>query len=124
MDAEKFKAIYAESRNGCDHFVRHPLVRSFIYSDGVADLAETGMYWLLDIAATELLNVVRRGGALCVLRAKVRGGSAALTAELQDDAPPAWKRDIHWTDMPEGEWKFFLNCDDGQHVSMILPSEY
>ena len=35
MNTQAFLAAYRESRNGANHFVRHPLVRSFIYSNGI-----------------------------------------------------------------------------------------
>ena len=54
MDHAAFHKAYNEGRNGANHFVYHPFVSHFQYSDGVQECAATGMYWLLDTAATEL----------------------------------------------------------------------
>jgi hypothetical protein len=123
MNIEKFKAIYGESRNGCNHFVCHPLVRFFHYSDGVQDLAETGCYWLLDIAATELPRVMRKAGELHgILAATVKNGKAKLTFSPTDETH-LWAKKIPYTDLPDGTWSFEL-ADEGERFAMILISEH
>lgn len=123
MNTEKFTQIYNESRNGCNHFVRHPLVRFFQYSDGVQDLAEVGCYWLLDIAATELPKVMRKAGELHgILAATVKNGKARLTFGATDDVN-LWTKKIPYTDLPDGTWSFEL-ADEGERFAMILISEH
>ena len=73
MDIEKFTKAYGESRNGANHFVRHPLARNFAYSDGVQECAECGLYWLLDILATELPAYFKRNEDVsnqCIVKVK------------------------------------------------------
>ncbi len=77
MNTTDFKRIYAESRNGVDQFYFHPFARSFAYSDGVKDLADTGCHWLLDILATELPEQFEKHKDVsnrCCLRVHVADG--------------------------------------------------
>ena len=123
MNTEKFIQTYNESRNGANEFYQHPLVRKFAYSDGVRDCAECGIYWLIDIAATELPNILTEHREyLGVLTASVKGSVANLRMTGSCDLV-LWNRTIDWTDMPDGDWVFFIS-DDGDHFTCILPSEY
>ena len=124
MDTTAFKKAYGESRNGASHFIRHGLVRSFQYSDGVGECADAGCHWLVDIAATELPALMRRAGApSAFLEVHVESGKADLKLTVEDDAPPLWKRDIDYTDMPDGDYTFEL-ADESDRVAMILISEH
>lgn len=124
MNQTEFKRIYGESRNGANGFARHSLARNVIYSDGVQDLAETGVYWALDIFATELPKMMRRHEEyMLVITIGVKGSGARITATGSGDKVLPWSRDIDWTDMPEGDWLFYMS-DDGDTFTIILPSEY
>lgn len=123
MNTERFKEIYEESRNGANFMTRHPLSRRFIYSDGVKDLAELGIYWLLDIIGTEVIKAIGDSFELGIVKVWVANDAAVITLEMNDEDPPAWRRQIEYTDMPDGEWQFFVQWD-GEHYTMILPSEY
>ena len=129
MNQDEFKRVYNENRNGCNYFVRHPLMPSFAYSDGVQDLADTGCYWLLDILSTELPAEFRKNEEVansCIVTATVKAGKVDLTAEFEDGVV-AWSRKDIWTDMPAGEWKINV-ADQGPEVDAryraILLSEY
>lgn len=127
MDETKFKMAFSQSRNGAAHFIRHPLVRKFAYSDGVQECAEAGCYWLLDIAATEIPAVMLdKDESLVTLRVAVEGTVAMLTLYGSGDVFLGWKKKIHTTDMPEGVWEFLI-ADEGDGDTpfrMILVSEY
>lgn len=128
MNTEQFLAAYQQSRNGCDHFIRHPLVRSFAYSDGVASCAEAGCYWLLDILATELPTEFKKNAATsnsCSVKVAVAGGKATLTGEFVDGVV-GWRKAIEWTDLPEGEWVFYVTDEGGgdTRYRCILLTEY
>jgi hypothetical protein len=124
MNTEAFKKAYSESRNGANFFVRHPLVRIFHYSDGVQECAEAGMYWLLDVVATECLRPLREGGEPCsILAVTVINGKAHMALSTEDDAPAIWQKDIEWTDMPDGTWTFEL-VDEGERFALILITEH
>lgn len=123
MDNIKFTTAYKESRNGANHMVPYPLVRNFLYSDGVQSCADAGCHWLLDIIATELPQILRRGdehmGCIAVV---VKDDKAVLTMTGSGDVK-LWTRTIPYTDMPEGRWMFYL-CFDGTTSTLILPTEY
>lgn len=127
MNEGKFKAAFGQSRNGADHFIHHSLVRTFAYSDGVQECAETGCYWLLDIAATEIPDVMRdKDESLVTLRVAVEGTTAILTLYGSGDFFLDWKKKISLTDLPGGIWEFLIadECEGNTPFRMILVSEY
>ena len=126
MDMQKFKAAYSESRNGANKMFRHPLVRKFIYSDGVQECANAGLYWMLDILATEGVQHMKKhpdDGLMVVYFSAYADRSATITGTLTDDDPTPWMRRIALTDCEPGQWTFYM-AYDGEHYSLILPSEY
>lgn len=123
MNIDCFKEIYNESRNGANFMTRHPLSRRFIYSDGVKDLADEGCYWLLDIIGTEVIQVIGNDYDMGIVKVNVSNHQAVIVLEMADDVPPAWRREIEYTDMPAGEWMFYVQWD-GENYTMILPTEY
>jgi hypothetical protein len=124
MNTEKFHQIYNEYRNGCNGFYRHPLVRNFVYSDGVRDLAETGCWWLIDKVATEIPDQFKLNPRCpnSVINVAVGAGIAKIWAEFIDDEPVWVQPPIH-TDMPDGLWQFYI-ADEGGEFRCILLSEY
>lgn len=123
MNLEKLSAIYNEGRNGANGFIRHPLVHSFTVSNGVEECADCGIWWLIDIAATEIPAVLRKEKEnLGVFKADVYGSVAKLSCDGSGDRR-LWRRTVDWTDMPEGTWTFYI-ADEASHFVMILPSEY
>lgn len=128
MNTEQFTTAYHASRNGCDHFIRHPLVRSFAYSDGVASCADAGCYWLIDILATELPIEFKLNAKLshsCSVKVTVKDSKAILTGEFVDGIV-GWCKDVEWTDLPEGEWIFYITdeCEGDTRYRCILLTEY
>lgn len=128
MDTETFKRVYNEVRNGCNKFYRHPLVRSFAYTDGVKDLADCGCHWLLDILSTELPTEFVKNAQVsnsCIVKTHVYQGKANITAEFCDEVK-AWEKSIPWTDLPDGTWSLYI-ADEGAsdaRYRCILLSEY
>ena len=122
MNNQAFLDAYNESRNGANQLFMHPLVRSFTYSDGVRDCAKAGLYWLLDIAATELPRKLPPGD-LGILNLTASDGKGELTLSLHDDEPPVWRKKLDYTDAPDGSWNFML-VNEGERTVMILNSEY
>lgn len=127
MNTQQFIDAYNESRNGVNHFCRNPLYPKFLYSDGVQQCAEAGCYWLLDILGTELPAEFKKDpyNYFCIVTVTVKDGKAEILGEFEDDDPAPYRRDIDYTDMPEGEWKFFVNYDGPEYGwRCILPTEY
>ena len=128
MNTEAFHKAYFESRNGANFFVRHPLCRNVAYSDGVKEIGESGTWWLIDILASEMPAKFKENKALsnlCVITVKVKASKAAITGEW-DDGVVGWKRDIDWTDLPDGNFNLYMADDqDGPTpYRIILPSEW
>lgn len=103
---------------GTENWYRHPLVRGFIYTDGVKTFARmAGAYWFLDIAATEVLPFQKQEEFILVVLA-VKDDAAVISAE-DGNGKSVWSRNIEFTDCPEGEWKFYL-----VNNTLLVPSEY
>lgn len=85
MNTQKFIRAFNESRNGCNHFIRHPLGRQLIYSDGVQECFEAGTYWLSDIVATECVQpILSSTHPMGFLYAVAKAGKADLRLELEE----------------------------------------
>ena len=125
MNNEAFLKAYQESRNGTSFFVRHPLVRNFIFSDGMQECAEAGCYWLLDILATEIrpANFQTKDSTLAIAVLTVANSKAELVIEFTDGDEQPFKKSISYTDMPTGKWPFYLALEEGL-IKCFLPSEY
>ena len=125
MNTEAFIKAYKESRNGTYFFERHPLVRSFISSDGVKECAEAGCYWLLDNLATESHpnQFKEKQSTLCIVQVVVKDQKCEITGEFFENDPTPYTKQIPYTDLPEGTWNFYLSYEDDK-VICFLPSEY
>ena len=124
-----FTAVHDASRNGCEYLVRHPLVRSFTYSDGVKEFASTsvGCFWFLDIVAFEVTQAYTKHAAdldyMGFVRLVAKDSSARITLAKDSGEKPVYDRKIPFTDMPDGEWLFYM-CKGDTGYFMHLPSEY
>lgn len=125
MNTEAFIKAYKESRNGASFFVRHPLVRSFLYSDGMKECAEAGCYWLLDVLATEIQSkqFKEKQSTLCIVQVVVKNQKCEITGEFFDGDSSPYSKHVPYTDLPEGTWNFYLSYEDDK-VICYLPSEY
>lgn len=122
MNLDKLNKAYNESRNGANFFVRHWCVRNFQYSDGVSEVCDAGAFWLLDIIATEVPQHVEYGD-MEIIKVVAKGGKADVFLEPYEGNTPKWCKHIDTTDMPDGEWTFYL-ANEGERFALILPSEY
>lgn len=125
MNTENFLKAYGKYRNGASHFCRNPLYRTFVYSDGVQACAEAGCYWLLDILGTELPAVFRRhqDEPMMIVTIRANNGKATIDGSFSDDGIDYVRRIDH-TDLPDGDWVFYVGNDGDGLLRMILPTEY
>lgn len=130
MNAEAFKAAYNAPRNGANEWLFHRLYPRLMYSDGVQSCAAAGCYWLLDILGTEGVQAVGRHrqaldglGFIVVHVTKSKAVISLRRDTVGSDEAALWRRDVDYTDLPEGRWVFYL-ADDGWHVRLFLPPEY
>jgi len=105
--------------HGGDQTYFHNLNQNVIYTSGVRHFAQSaGAYWFLDILATE--PKIRRQGqdfALILLTVKDKKAKIIVT-DGNDGTPGIFKRNIDFTDCPEGEWKFYF-----ENGTIMLPGE-
>lgn len=98
-----------------------------LYTDGVNYLAENAScFWLLDIIGTEIHPLQKKEPflSICVVVAdskadiKVHDGNG-INVSGGVQYKYLYERHIPYTDMPPGEWRFFLTND-----VLMVPSEY
>ena len=125
MNTEAFIKAYKESRNGASFFVLHPLVRSLIFADGMKECADAGCYWLLVVLDTAIQSnqFKEKQSTLCIVQVVVKDQKCEITGEFFEDDPTPYKKQITYTDLPEGTWNFYLSYEDDK-VICYLPSEY
>jgi hypothetical protein len=103
---------------GSETWYRHPLNKSWSYTEGVYYFAEkAGAYWLLDILVTEPA-ILKQAKDFALATLKVVGSEADLIVEDGNGAR-VFARHIDFTDCPEGVWKFYMT-----DKTILLPSEY
>ena len=104
---------------------RHPLFQQLLYTEGVEQLCETARaYWLLDIFGS-YIPTLKRDEMLADISfwtLRVADESADIICE-RDEGDEAIRQHIEYTDFPEGDWKFYIQFD-GEHYTVMLPSEY
>jgi hypothetical protein len=102
---------------GTEQWYKHMF--GLLYTDGVKYFAEkAGAYWLLDIVDTEIKPLLKREGFLDV-QLIVAGTKAIIAVGNGNGGTDLFRRDIPFTDCPEGVWRFYLTDN-----VLLLPSEY
>jgi hypothetical protein len=128
MNAQAFTSAYSASRNGTDAYHRNPLYPNFIYSDGVKECAEAGCYWLLDKLGTELPAVFDRDEDMASMVVEVdvaEDNTAVIRGTWEDGEPPVYQAEMEFTDLPAGQWQFFVARDyTPLRLICILLTEY
>lgn len=138
MESQELRDLIDSFIGGSDGRYRHPLNRSFIYTEGVravATAAGGGAYWLLDILATEVTPLHQKRWTesqdymLVVTLVVDDNKRAHIEASPDSGIPPVWSRELGYTNFPVGLWKFYLLIDcvlePGTDLSvLILPTEY
>lgn len=103
---------------GTETWQRHALNRNLLLTDGVRYFADqAGAWWFLDIVATEIFRIQATHPFL-VIDLDVNDGKAVIRVSDGNDAM-LFKRHIHFTDAPDGLWRFYLTDN-----VVLLPSEY
>lgn len=127
MDQDKFIKAYKEVRNGTNNYYFDRLVPHLLYSDGVKECMDAGCRWLLYTLGTELIspfNKQRETTSLCIVTVTVAGNAAKIVGQFNDEGTNAYTKDIPYTDLPEGEWMFYVSVVDEHKYLLYIPSEY
>ena len=103
---------------GTENWHRHALNKQLLLTDGVVYFADqAGAWWFLDIIATEVMRFHPLKPFL-LIALHVREGEADILVG-DGDGENLYKRHIHFTDAPDGLWRFYLTDN-----VLLLPSEY
>lgn len=101
---------------GTENYFTNPLVK-YKYTDGVKYFAENaGAYWLLQ----EINGLYVKLGSPSFLNIVVKSNKKKADIIVDDGNDKVLtKKHIGFTDLPEGEWQFFLTDN-----VLMIPSEY
>lgn len=104
---------------GTENYFNNPLIK-YLYTDGVKYFASTtNSYWLLNeinFIYCDLLKINK--GEFLNIKVVSKNNKADIIVDDGNDNILK-KKHISFTDLPEGEWKFFLTNN-----ILLLPSEY
>jgi hypothetical protein len=119
-DTKSFNPSDLRQFTGSEHWYRHELVSSVLYTDGAKYVADTaGAYWLLDeIALAQKFGKAVQREEFQLWKLAVNDNAATLTCE-DGDGREVFTKAIPFTDFP-GEGVTFYVCNSVIH----LPSEY
>lgn len=119
--ARQLKEADLRQFTGTEHWYRHPLNRSLLYTDGVKYVAEVaGAYWLVDEIA--LLQRYERSVAaepFQVWKLSVSEDSSAVLRCEDGNGRAVFAKTIPYTDFPLREFTLWLT-----NQTMLLPGEY
>jgi hypothetical protein len=103
---------------GTENWHRHGINRQMLLTDGVVYYADqAGAWWFLDIVATEVMRFHPVKPFLSIVLEVHEGEADILVGD--GDGDNLYKRHIHFTDAPAGQWRFYLTDN-----VLLLPSEY
>ena len=119
-DTTTFKLSDLRQFTGTEHWYRHGLVPSILFTDGAKYVADTaGAYWLLDeIALAQRFEPSVRAEEFQLWRLTVEDTTGTLSCE-DGDGRTVFTKAIPFTDFP-GEGVTLYCCNNVIH----LPSEY
>lgn len=106
---------------GTEHWCRHPLVRSVLYTDGAKYLADSaGAYWLLDEIAFAQKGESRVAGeAFQVWTLSVNADRTAKLTCDDGNGNVVYLKPLEYTDFPLEDIQLYFTND-----VILLPSEY
>lgn len=117
ITTEEFKSNIEQFIGTNNHYASW--LMKYRYTDGVRYFAqEAGAYWLLNEINFIYVDLARKGKAEFLnIVVKCKNKKADI---LVDDGNGNLlkKKHISWTDLPEGEWQFYLYDN-----TLLLPSE-
>ncbi len=120
---DKKKLTEADLRNftGSEHWYRHGLVRTILFTDGVKYVAdEGGAYWLLDeIALAQRFEVRVMAERFQVWTLKVNADRTATLSCGDGNNNTVYTKEIPFTDFPADEITLWF-----ANNTIYLPSEH
>lgn len=121
MKTEKLTKADLAEFTGTEQWYRHPLVKNYLYTDGIKYVAErAGAYWLIDEIAFHQTHplVSKEEFQSWTLNVDLQQATAILACD-DGNGRIVYKKEIGYTDFPLDEIKIFVT----NHV-ILLPGEY
>ena len=95
-----------------------------VYTDGIKAMAdEFQAYWLIDLVVSYQMVESIRSKHFQIWTLFSENGKAALEMREDSDQPVVVRKEIPFTDFPEGTLQMYY-IDDGSYKVLLLPSEY
>ena len=115
-------AVHLAQNTGTEYWYKHPVNKTLSYTDGVKAFAKEagkqGGYWLIDLIALKYYSLLKKSEFLLIKLSVGKDKKALLSVDDGNENVLAQAR-INFTDVQEGEWKFYLT-----DKVLLLPSEY
>jgi hypothetical protein len=125
MDANTLRAQLAQF-TGSASFTRHALLRRMVMTEGVRWLADHAQaHWLTDAIASYQHEPPVKAEDFQVWRLSVHAETRSATLSMKNGNSDAEivRQEISYTDFPLDEMTLWLIAQ-GEHVVLMLPSEY
>lgn len=131
---EDYEQVLSNNR-GTEHHYKHTLCSYLLYTDGIKDMAETlQCYWLVDMIASYIPDMFKFANKMSSDRfvfptvvAENNKATFKIISERYngDEAKEVAliKQRIPFTDLPDGEYKLYLEYNGSKWV-LFLSSEY
>ncbi len=121
MNSDELRACLTQN-TGTEYWYEHSVNKSLTYTDGVkafaAEAGEQGAFWFIDLIALKYFSLLQKSEFLLIKLAVGNDNKALLSVDDGNENILAQAR-INFTDVQEGEWKFYLTNN-----VLLLPSEY
>ena len=112
---------------GTEHWYRHPLCRTLLFTDGIQFLAEkAGAFWLIDIVGSYQPDLKRESFQLWRLEKADKG--AVVTCRRDTNTSDLVRQEIEYSDFPFDDlgdiFEWYVCQNDETTFVMLLKSEY
>lgn len=108
MKQAEFLRAFAIDRSKSISASRHPFCPWFLLSVGMRELANTGCWWLIDLCAIELPQIIKQKNLpSALLKLESKDGLAKLSM-WESETICVWERNVGCTDLPDGLFTFFI----------------
>jgi len=108
---------------GTERYYVH-FTRGFVFTDGVKSMADQYQaYWLIDVIASYQIKKSIKSKPFQIWTITSAQSKATIEMRLDTDQPVLIRRQIPFTDFPDGRLQMYY-IDDGSNKVLLLPSEY
>ena len=104
--------------HGTSAYHRSSMFSPMVHTDGVESFAsQAHAYWFLDVVSTEIYPLLEREFFLSIKLVVVNDSASIFVTDGDDN--PVFKKEIEFTDCPQGIYEFFLTDN-----VLMLTQEY